>query len=128
MARYMDTDKLIRHLKDEIDGCKIPEGSRANCKGIAYGTELGLKMAISYANTLPAAEVEEVRYARWHTLADYKYRRIVECTHCNEYFEFSKKMGTQIDLLPRCPKCGAKMLGIEQRIAEIEEEIFGREK
>ena len=57
MARYIDADKLIAHLKDEIKECEIPSGSRANGKSIAYGTALGLKTAISYAKTLPTADV-----------------------------------------------------------------------
>ena len=57
MARYIDADKLIAHLKDEIEGCKQPFGTRANGKGIAYGTELGLKSAISFAKTLSTADV-----------------------------------------------------------------------
>ena len=55
--RYIDADKLIAHLKDEIKGCEIPFGSRANGKGIAYGTALGLKSAISFAETLTTADV-----------------------------------------------------------------------
>ena len=88
----------------------------------------GIETVLEYAQCMSPAEVEKVVYARWHTLADYKYRRIVECTHCRGDFEFSKKMYTQIDTLPRCPKCGAKMLDTEQRIAEIEEEMFGRKE
>ena len=57
MARYIDADKLIAHLKNEIKGCEIPFGSRANGKGIAYGTTLGLKSAISFAETLSTADV-----------------------------------------------------------------------
>lgn len=79
-----------------------------------HGSEnfvFGVETVLEYAECLPEAEVEEVHYARWHTLADYKYRRTVECIHCNSAFEFSKKMGTQIDLLPRCPVCGARMDG-----------------
>ena len=57
MARYIDADKLIAHLKDEIEGCKQPFGSRANGKSIAYGTELGLKSAISFVETLSTADV-----------------------------------------------------------------------
>lgn len=60
MKRYIDADKLIEHLKDEIEGCTQPVGSRPNGKSIAYGTELGLKMAISYAETLATADVVEV--------------------------------------------------------------------
>lgn len=57
MARYIDADKLIAHLEDEIEGCKPPFNSRANGKSIAYGTVLGLKSAISFAKTLPPADV-----------------------------------------------------------------------
>ena len=57
MARYIDADKLIAHLKDEIEGCKQSFNSRANGKGIAYGTELGLKSAISFVETLATADV-----------------------------------------------------------------------
>lgn len=57
MARYIDADKLIAHLKDEIKGCEPPFGSRANGKSIAYGTKLGLKSAISFAETLSTADV-----------------------------------------------------------------------
>ena len=66
MARYIDADKLIAHLKDEIRECEPPIGSRANGKSIAYGTKLGLKSAISFAETLstedvvPKSEVEEI--------------------------------------------------------------------
>ena len=57
MARYIDADKLIAHLNDEIEGCKPPFGGRANGKSIAYGTALGLKSAISFAETLSTADV-----------------------------------------------------------------------
>lgn len=57
MARYIDADKLIAHLKDEIKACKPKFNGRSNGKSIAYGTELGLKCAISFAETLPTADV-----------------------------------------------------------------------
>lgn len=60
MSRYIDADKLISHIKDEIKGCATPVGDRANGKTLAYGTELGLKMALSFAETLPTADVVEV--------------------------------------------------------------------
>lgn len=56
--RYIDADKLIAHLKDEIDGCCEPHyGGRINGKSIAYGTVLGLKSAISFAETLSTTNV-----------------------------------------------------------------------
>ena len=56
--RLIDADKLIAHLEDEIDECKIPFGSRASGKGIAYGTALGLKSAISFAKTAPTVDIK----------------------------------------------------------------------
>ncbi len=57
MPRYIDVDRLIAHLNDEIEGCEKPFGSRANGKSIAYGTMLGLRSAISFAETLATADV-----------------------------------------------------------------------
>ncbi len=57
MARYIDADKLIEHLKDEIKACEPVFNGRANGKSVAYGTELGLKSAISFAETLATADV-----------------------------------------------------------------------
>ena len=57
MARYIDADKLIAHLEDEIRECKPPQGGRAGGKSIAYGTMLGLKSAIAFADALATADV-----------------------------------------------------------------------
>jgi hypothetical protein len=57
MARYIDADELIAHLKDGVKGCKVLFGSRACGKSIAYGTALGLKSAISFAETLSTTDV-----------------------------------------------------------------------
>lgn len=57
MARYVDADTLIAHLEDEIRECKPPQGGRAGGKSIAYGTMLGLKSAIAFADALPTADV-----------------------------------------------------------------------
>lgn len=66
MSRYIDADKLVAHLKDEIEGCKPPVGGRANGRSVAYGTELGLKMAVSFAETLPAENV--VSFAEYDSM------------------------------------------------------------
>ena len=93
---------------------------------VEYTEAVGIARYIM--QTTPPAEVEEVKYARWHTLADYKYRKIVECTNCKTDFEFSKKMYTHIDLFPRCPRCGAHMEGIDERVKEICDEVFGKKE
>ena len=69
----------------------------------------GVESVLEYAECIPSADVHEVKHARWHTLADYKYKKIVQCTACDEHLEFSKKIGIPVDLYPYCPLCGAKM-------------------
>ena len=74
MARYIDADKLIAHLKDEIKACEPKFGGRVNGKSVAYGTELGLKSAISFAETLSTedvvqnSEVEEMMIGKANSL------------------------------------------------------------
>lgn len=54
MARYIDADKLIAHLRDELEACPNDE----NRYPISYGCRLGLQGAISFAETLsPTADV-----------------------------------------------------------------------
>ena len=60
MSRYIDANKLVAHLEDEIVRCNPPFGSRSYNKSIAYGTTLGLRSAIAFANTLSTADVVEV--------------------------------------------------------------------
>lgn len=57
MPRYIDAEKLIKHLKDEISNCAPPIGGRAHGKTLAIGTGRGLKMAISFAETLSDEQV-----------------------------------------------------------------------
>ena len=37
--------------------------------------------------------------------------KVTKCTACNEMFFFMKKGQLNIDRMPYCPKCGAKMDG-----------------
>jgi hypothetical protein len=93
MARYIDADKLIAHLKDEIKGCEPPFGSRANGKSIAYGTKLGLKSAISFAETLatadvvPKSEVEELKKKLAETEVELM-NVCLEKTNCDDMIQY----------------------------------------
>ena len=82
MARYIDADKLIAHLEDEIKGCEKPFGSRANGKSIAYGTSLGLKSAISFAQTLLAAD--DVEVVRCENCRHWDKENIKKCTYSSD--------------------------------------------
>ena len=57
MARYIDADKIISHLNDEIEACGDAE---TNCRPIDYGTYLGLKSSKSLVQTEETADVVQV--------------------------------------------------------------------
>ena len=62
---------------------------------------LGVESVIEYAESLPSADVEEVRHGEWTFGGD----GVVVCTICKETLDSY--------VLPRnfCPNCGAKMDG-----------------
>lgn len=95
---YIDRGALIRHLNDEVKDCG---DACENFNPIAYGTILGLKGAISFANTLPAADVVEAVHARWEKIHDDPRVNKYRCTNCK-----AEKMCDNY-----CPNCGAKMNG-----------------
>lgn len=72
MARYIDADKIISHLNDEIEACGNTD---INCRPINYGTYLGLKSSKSFVETAETADVVEVVRCK-----DCKY--FSEIQHC----------------------------------------------
>ena len=97
MAEYIDRDKLIRHLEDDVEACGEPDSS---IRPIAYGTILGLRGALSYARTLPKADVVEVRHGHWIKRGNEK-----KCSVCG-FIYYSNN-----DEWNGCPNCLAKMDG-----------------
>ena len=102
MARYIDADKLIGHLKDLIEECENPN---VDTQPITYGTVLGLKGALSFAETLPTADVVEVKHGEWvgGEFNNYSGEYEEQCSNCKKFSrEYTR---------PYCPNCGAKMDG-----------------
>lgn len=57
MPRYIDADKIIEHLNDEIERC----GDYDVCfKLVTYGTRLGLEYSKSLVETAETADVVQV--------------------------------------------------------------------
>ena len=54
MPKYIDADKIISHLNDEIEACGDPD---VYSQPVAYGTYLGLQYARSAVETAETAEV-----------------------------------------------------------------------
>ena len=97
MSRYIDAEKMQSLLEDEIEGCGYPISEN---NPIAYGTTLGLKMALSYAKTQPTADVAPVVHAHWATVRLNPMLERLECSNCG--CPTPKKRAY-------CPDCGAKM-------------------
>ena len=57
MARYVDADKIISHLNDNIEECQDPD---IYSQPVAYGTYLGLKYSKSLVETAEAADVIQI--------------------------------------------------------------------
>ena len=57
MSRYIDADKIIEHLNDEIEGC---EDCDVCFRPVTYGTRLGLEYSKSLVETAESADVVQV--------------------------------------------------------------------
>lgn len=63
------------------------------------------------AEKLYAAGYRKQSVGEWKTVDETNSHKVVECTNCKEQFYFAKKGQLQIDIMPHCPNCGAKMKG-----------------
>lgn len=106
MARYINADKIISHLNDEIEACSDPD---VYSQPVAYGTYLGLQYTRSMVETAETTDVQEVRHGRWisNELGGYKWAYY--CSECSwvDGYPFN-------DRHRYCPNCGAKMDGDEK--------------
>ena len=103
MPRYIDADKIISYLNDEIESCGDHD---VDYQPVTYGTYLGLKYAKSLVETAETTDVQEVRHGRWINESRHMYGPIsAQCSVC-ELFS-----GTWLRNEPYkyCPHCGAKM-------------------
>ena len=57
MPRYINADKIIEHLNDEIEGC---EDCDVCFRPVKYGTRLGLEYSKSLVETAETADVVQV--------------------------------------------------------------------
>lgn len=57
MSKYIDVDKIISYLNDEIEAC----GDRdVDCQPVTYGTYIGLKCTKSFVEKAETADVIQV--------------------------------------------------------------------
>ena len=107
MTRYIDADKILSHLNDEIEACGDPDG---NNEPITYGTMLGLLSAKAFIETAETADVAEIRHGYWieKNLDDF---RKVECSCSMCGWSGVENYDSYVDIhdFEFCPYCGAKM-------------------
>ena len=86
MTEYIEREALLRNLSEDIEACGEEDSV---CRPIAYGSILGLKMAVAYANTIPTADVVEVVRCKdcRYCLESDKTNRIF-CTYHGDGIEF----------------------------------------
>lgn len=64
--------------------------------------------AIQNSATVDAAEVV---HGQWKLSRENEVSKTIWCTNCGEGFYIRKKGELQLDKMPYCPQCGAKMDG-----------------
>lgn len=72
------------------------------------------KASTYYATAFYNADYRKQSEGEWRIVSDYADSRIVECSNCEKQFYFKKKGQLNIDKMPHCPECGAKMKGGEE--------------
>lgn len=98
---YIERGALLEHIEEELAFCKNPCPEN---NPIAYGCELGLKCALSFIKTAPAADVAPVVHGKWRLNKDGSGT----CNQCH----FTQKNVWDMDRWQRyCGVCGALMDG-----------------
>ena len=97
MSKYIDADKIISHLNDEIEGC---EDCDVCFRPVTYGTRLGLEYSKSLVETAETVGMQEVRHGKWEK------RKECCCEYRCSVCEYELCRTTNY-----CPNCGAKMDG-----------------
>lgn len=118
MTRYINANKIISHLNDEIEACGDCFEAYGDCdvysQPVVYGTYLGLTYARSVVDTAETADVQEVVHAYWkettHITESKRGREIhsklYNCSNCDA--PNGRKKSSY------CHWCGAKMDGKEK--------------
>jgi hypothetical protein len=99
MAEYIDREALIKSAEKQRvvikDGTSVAEAMRIQGKAFRKCVE-----------TVPTADVVEVRHGEWKICSDGYYPY---CSRCRYEPEISTRYSN--NLTPYCPNCGAKMDG-----------------
>lgn len=115
MPKYINADKIISHLNDEIEACEDPD---VYAQPVAYGTRFGLEYSKSLVETAEPADVQEVNHGKWIRDDDQDGFRCPNCGHAtNEtLLKWYQEINSDTcNICYRsvspfyCSRCGAKM-------------------
>lgn len=107
MSRYIDKDALLNKLQERHENLSKDYGDYDN-----YVTGFG--DAIELLENAPAADVQEVKYAK-----DLQSERAFsswtfECSRCHFFDDDTYYIDSQIGSIKYCPNCGAKIQDVKQ--------------
>lgn len=100
---YIEREVAKERLRIWITDCLLNEANEAaDC----------FRLCIDLLDSIPAADVVEVRHGRW-TIAedDYYGLNIVKCSVCHEEWCFEERDDVFDLNYHYCPNCGAYMMG-----------------
>ena len=107
MARYIDADKLIEHIKD------VPtwyEGLGIGWRSTKYPDGMfDCDDVINSIDNQPTADVEEVKHGKWYRHTQKEHGDT--CFYCSVCEEMALSDCMVWELTDYCPHCGAKMDG-----------------
>ena len=78
-----------------------------------FGENGMARLHVADIDVLPRVDAVEVVHGRWKVSRESEISRNVWCTACGKDFYMHRKGELQIDKMPYCPNCGAKMDGDE---------------
>ena len=101
-------------MKEQIDKQKIAEMRKDLIEIFDEEYEKRRLITADFtAEKMTAKGYRKQSEGEWGLVVDYGESKKVECSVCEKQFFFMKKGQLNIDRMPYCPKCGAKMKGGE---------------
>lgn len=97
MKKYIDADALYEKIHN-IGGCDAPPDTWAE------GWDEAIDECLNLLESMPAADVQEVRHGRW---IKGKIMGLFKCSACHNTFDY------WVTGYNHCPNCGARMDGGE---------------
>lgn len=108
MAKYIDKDALLEKMQDRYDALARDYDGDSEEYGMGFGD------AMQLLENAPAADVQEVKYAK-----DLQSERAFsswtfECSRCHFFDDDTYYIDSQIGSIKYCPNCGAKIQEVKQ--------------